>query len=1572
TFSPATTGVYYFGHHDSCPTSAPNGIAFDDFSLQLSPSCIAPTALTTNSTTSTGATISWTASPSSPANGYIWEVVASGAGSGATPIVSGTTAAGVTTATISGLATNTPYDVYVRAVCSAIDSSTWAGPLSFTTTCSNAVLPLIEGFNSTTIPSCWSQQYVVGTSNLQYLAASPNPATVPQEGSDYVYWNSYNIANNQETRLVSPPITTTGTASVDISFYWDNDNNTNYNTGQYLAEGVTVQYSTNGTTWTNAQFFPRHDSTLAAGTSQWKQKLLTLPAGVGNQATVYIGFNFHSGYGDNSSFDNLHIYATPACAGSPSALTTVNTTSSTAIVSWTAASPVPAVGYNWEVVASGAGPTGTPIASGSTATDSAIISGLSPNTIYDVYVQSDCGGGSGTGIWAGPLSLSTPCVNTTLPLIQGFNNSTIPSCWSQQYVVGTDDLLYTTGAVNPTTTPQEGTHYVEWNSYGFGAGAETRLVSAPITTTGTASVDISFYYFNENSTNYNYPAEGMEVQYSLDGTTWTDVQFYARQDNSLPPGVGRWIKKNLTLPLGAGNQSTIYVGFKFHSEFGDNVGFDNLNIFPTLPCAGGPTNILASAGSTTTATVNWTAGSPAPANGYNWVVVASGDSATGTVIASGTTAAGVTTASISGLTANTPYDVYVQSNCGGGLGVGYWAGPGAFSTPCNAITTLPWTEGFEGMSTVGTDIMPPCWLSTPYGRWSSENAPIIFPPNINARGGTHYLLNRYNAHDTVYTPSFTLTGGTQYEFYFYYQTDGDNGWDTIAAMYGSSQSPSGMTYAIGTPVVGAANLNYIKYSAIFTPATSGDYFFGVQLVAGGNPNNIAFDDFGLQLVVPCPNPPLAGVIAGPSSVCPGTQTTLTLTGYSPFTTLQWQISSDSVNFTDIALANGDNVIDYPTQTTYYRVKVNCADSSYTPIFAIHMSSPTQCYCTAGLGGFCGGNNIDTAQILGTNFYVNYTTCNTTTNGDAYTVFPPVGDSTVTLQRGSAYTLALHMTGTSISSAWIDYDQNGTFDANSREWVQITIASNNGTAVLNVPPDAALGATGFRIRSRNFGNPNDSVDACTNFGSGETFDFIINIVDSNCAHTPTVVDTVTPVSCFGLSNGAIALSLSGGLPPFTHSWSSGGSAATISNLPAGSYTDTISFNNGCTYVFGPIAVTQPTVLAATIDSTTAVKCFGGNTGAVYVSVSGGTAGYSHHWSNGSTGTGLTGVAAGSYTDTITDSHGCTVILGPDTVTQPAAPISIALDSTHAAKCNGQNNGAVYITASGGTGPYTYLWSNTAHSTTDDVSGLPAGAYTVVVTDNNLCTASASDTVTQPGVLTIVTDSVINAKCHSSNDGSIYIHITGGTIPYTYAWTGGSTALDLFFKPAGAYTVSVTDHNGCSATATDTIHSPSAIAITSTIVNQIQNGTLGSITLNVSGGTGSYTYLWSNSATTSSLANLTAAVYRVTVTDQNGCTATQVDTVQLILGITDATGDITNFNIYPNPSSGVFNVVVELSHSVPVEMEVFSITGQSVEVSPKQSSSNNTYQLDLSAEADGVYFVKVKAGDNTMIRRITVVR
>ena len=174
-----------------------------------------------------------------------------------------------------------------------------------------ASLPLSEGFNTSgtsIFPGCWTQQYVVGTNNLSFQTSSSSPPTTPYEGTRYVFWNSFSFSSGSETRLVSPPITTASIASLEVQFYWYNENSTSYNSGDYFLEGVQVQYSLDKITWTNAgSFIPRYDPTLPAGTRQWKLKSINLPAGAANQPFIFVGFKFHSSFGNNCSLDAVKI-----------------------------------------------------------------------------------------------------------------------------------------------------------------------------------------------------------------------------------------------------------------------------------------------------------------------------------------------------------------------------------------------------------------------------------------------------------------------------------------------------------------------------------------------------------------------------------------------------------------------------------------------------------------------------------------------------------------------------------------------------------------------------------------------------------------------------------------------------------------------------------------------------------------------------------------------------------------------------------------------------------------------------------------------------------------------------------------------------------------------------------------------------------------------------------------------------------------------------------------------------------------------------------------------------------------
>lgn len=364
-----------------------------------------------------------------------------------------------------------------------------------------------------------------------------------------------------------------------------------------------------------------------------------------------------------------------------------------------------------------------------------------------------------------------------------------------------------------------------------------------------------------------------------------------------------------------------------------------------------------------------------------------------------------------------------------------------------------------------------------------------------------------------------------------------------------------------------------------------------------------------------------------------------------------------------------------------------------------------------------------------------------------------------------------------------------------------------------------------------------------------------------------------IQCNGQSTASLSSTPVGGTGPYTYSWApTGGNTATATGLGAGTYTVTItdSGSNTSTQTF---TVTQPAVLAATATATN-ITCFGSADGAAAANPTGGTSPYTYAWSNGGTTATISGLVSGVYSCTVTCSNGCTTTTST-TITQPAV-LTATSSSTNLA-CFGDNNGTATQTASGGTAPYTYLWSNGGNTAT--ISGLSAGTYVGTVTCTNGCTATVTATITEPAAI-VPSVTFVNVLCFGDASGSIDLNVTGGTGPFTYDWNSGTyTTQDLSGLTAGTYIGVLTDANGCSQSGTVVLTQPSS-AVTSTVTTMTNpttcGGTDGGIDITVNGGTPGYTYMWSPAATTEDLVGVSAGTYSCTILDQNGCSTTIANT------------------------------------------------------------------------------------------------
>ncbi|MBI4646926.1 MAG: gliding motility-associated C-terminal domain-containing protein [Bacteroidia bacterium] len=367
-------------------------------------------------------------------------------------------------------------------------------------------------------------------------------------------------------------------------------------------------------------------------------------------------------------------------------------------------------------------------------------------------------------------------------------------------------------------------------------------------------------------------------------------------------------------------------------------------------------------------------------------------------------------------------------------------------------------------------------------------------------------------------------------------------------------------------------------------------------------------------------------------------------------------------------------------------------------------------------------------------------------------------------------------------------------------------------------------------------------------------------------------TGTNLSAFGADDGSADLTVTGGTAPYTYLWSNGETTEDIDSLAQGTYTVTVTDNNGCTTV-ASVTIYEPGALIPVIIGTN-LTCYNDSSGAADLSVSGGIAPYTIIWSNGETTEDIFNLPAGIYTVTVTDSN-LVAATASVTITEPA-DITASITSTDV-NCFGGNDGLADLTVAGGITPYSYLWSNS--SVNQDISNVTAGIYSVTITDASGCTDTVSVTINQPASSLTASITGSNVSAFGGSDGSADLTVSGGTPGYTYNWSNGETTEDIINLTAGTYCVTVTDANLCTISQCITITQPASfltVLIAGTDVS-CNGESSGAANLMVSGGVAPYNYLWSTGDTIEDLINLFAGNYFVTVTDANSVTATASVTV-----------------------------------------------------------------------------------------------
>ena len=368
-------------------------------------------------------------------------------------------------------------------------------------------------------------------------------------------------------------------------------------------------------------------------------------------------------------------------------------------------------------------------------------------------------------------------------------------------------------------------------------------------------------------------------------------------------------------------------------------------------------------------------------------------------------------------------------------------------------------------------------------------------------------------------------------------------------------------------------------------------------------------------------------------------------------------------------------------------------------------------------------------------------------------------------------------------------------------------------------------------------------------------------------TPVVFTANSPTICAGQTATLTATGTG-----YTYNWSSGlGTASTVNASPTSttSYTVSASASGGCSNTAQAVVTVNP--LPAGSTASTPTNC-GQSNGSIQINVTTGTAPFVYLWNTSQTDQLITAIPSGNYSVVVTDANNCVQTITGTVGGSPGPSISGTVQNE---TCAGYNNGSITIVL-GGTviQPVNYIWSNSA--TTQNISGLAGGTYTLTITDNVGCVATNSFIVGSSPIITLATSGT-DEHCNK-NDGSVTVIPSGGNGNFFYTWNNSATTATVNSIPSGTYTISVTD-NACSATSSVSIANIAGPSVTiPLLVNDKCNAGNGSATAVAADGTPSYSYLWSPSGqTTSVLQSVHAGTYTISVTDINNCVATSSATL-----------------------------------------------------------------------------------------------
>lgn len=784
----------------------------EDYTVNVGnmPACMPPTNLAANPVGISTASVSWDASVSNPTGGYQFELRTSGTPGSGIAGLDTTAFTTALTADFTELTISTTYNLYVRAICGAGDSSTWA-PYTFSTVYAQA-RPWIEPFDVLTVPTGWSTTgFTIGTSS-----------SIPDEQTNILYRNLWSGAPNGTFSSVSVGAILAGDA---LTFnYQLSDYSSPYGPPAANSCSFVVSISSDfGVTYTDVA------TVINDGTAGWKTFTQDLAAYIGQYISVKVTATWLTG-DYYLSFDN---FAVQSCMPPTNLeIDPLTFTDSTATITWDASISTPALGYKWELRTSGAagsGPVGL-VASDNTNLLTKALTGLTSNTNYTFSILAKCSV-TDSSTWATKM-FTTPC-----SLVSYFNESfdavtvpALPDCWLKM------------GAGSAYT--QVGTSFSAPNSiYMYSSSGNIAYLRMP----PVSGSDLSTHRLRFNAQANGTLGGTIQVGYLTDPN---DVSTFVQIGTDFTPtsttSFDNFVLSPVTTITGVNTLVFKHTGTPSYAVFIDNV------IYEPIPNCEEPTNVSTSNITPTTVDLSWdapTSGTPPLSYSIYYSTVDATPSLTATPNVSGVLG---TTATLTNLTAATTYYVFVRSICSA-TDSSTWSFKKSFTSACVAITSLPWTEGFEGLSTFGAGVVPACWnIENISGtKITSANTPIM--NGIGPRTGTNYVWSRYGTNNWIFAPAIQLTAGQSYDFSFnYVNVDATSGF-TVDVAWGSNPASVDMVNPLGT-ISNPTNNTYAQAKYSFTPSTTDVYYFGVKVNSTFAPWYLCLDDFKVELSPTCNEP----------------------------------------------------------------------------------------------------------------------------------------------------------------------------------------------------------------------------------------------------------------------------------------------------------------------------------------------------------------------------------------------------------------------------------------------------------------------------------------------------------------------------------------------------------------------------------------------------------------------------------------------------------------------------------------------------------------------------------------------